>query len=105
MEQFHAVWIALAEAESDSEETGLALGEKAFVNVLVSACSENDAAATIRSALEGLCFRMVSLEGVELWSVRFRSRVPEEELSALAKLVEETGEPQFDTFHTWENQG
>lgn len=105
MEQFHAVWIALAEVESDSAETGLALGERAFVNVLVSACSEIHAADTIRSALEALGFHSVSLDGLEMWSVRCRSRVHIKELRTLARRVMETGKPQFGDFHTWENQG
>lgn len=99
------IWISLAEVEALNENKHFARGEKSFVYVLVSASSEADVEGIIKQAFLDEAFSVVSLEDTELWSDYVARSSPRAYMFALAESAEKTGLPQFDTFHTWDNQG
>jgi len=80
-------------------------GEKSFVYALISAPSEFEAEERIKKAFLEQSFSVVSLEDTELWSGYVDRIAPRGYMFALAEAAEKTGLPQFDTFHTWDNQG
>lgn len=104
-ESRNPIWVSLVEVEALEDACDLARGDKAFVNALASATSSFEAEGQIQASLLSLGFHVVVFEDTEEWDRRISEFQVAPELIALAQLVEESGEPRFDTFHTWDRQG
>lgn len=99
------VWISLVEVEGLEGNPHFDRGEKAFVNALVLADSVADAEKRLQRSLADLRFHVVSFEGTEPLASRMERFEIDPDLAELARVAEQTGMPQYDTFHSWENQG
>jgi len=96
------VWIGLALVAQPTRNGALGDADRAYVNVLALAGDESDFRAQIQDALNELDLTLIGLEDVEPMDARLSKHHVHKDLRRLAKEVQSTGSPQFDTFQTFD---
>lgn len=96
------LWIGLVAvtAVEGSETLGDAVG--AFVNALVLCESQDEFTELVARAVGELGLRVDSFEDVEPFRARLMRTSIAEELTSLARWVQETERPGFGVFHTFD---
>lgn len=82
------VWIALVGVEPGHGCEALALGDRAWVNVLAWANSSNDFKSQLREALVYYSMRLLSMEDLEPFQQRLSRAVVDDYLRILAAEVQ-----------------
>lgn len=95
------LWISLLKVRA-LPESDYADFEEAFVNGITLAKSVEEAHISFELALKELGLKLISTEDTEEFKKRVANFEVAAELKELARIAQKTGETQFGTFHTWE---
>ena len=96
-------WVVLVEVEALTDSREFRKGERAFVNVVVPERTEGYARQKAKDLLFALGFRSIDVDEVTLLDLDAGTVPKRSEVRRLAKAAIRTGEPQWGSFHSWDD--